>query len=206
MTSDPASTAAVLSFLREADPAEVASTDTQGPAMVRTIVFTDIEGHTEMMQRLGDDKGREILREHERITRSALAGHGGGEVKTMGDGFLAIFSSAQRALNCAVALQQALSARPGERLSVRIGINAGEPIADESDLFGFSVIAAARIAAQAKGGEVLVSDVVRQLVAGKGFRFNDRGERELKGMPEPVHVWEWAWAELETPQEDATPN
>ncbi len=197
MTTDPASTTGLLMFLREVDPAEATSTDTQGPATVRTIVFTDIEGHTEMMQRLGDEKGREVLREHERITRSALAAHGGGEVKTMGDGFLASFASPQRALDCAIALQRAFAAEPGEPLSVRIGINAGEPIAEESDLFGSSVIAAARIAAQATGRQVLVSDVVRQLVAGKGFRFTDSGERVLKGMHEPVRVWELDWAGVE---------
>jgi adenylate cyclase len=76
---------------------------------------------------------------------------------------------------------------------VRIGINAGEPIAEDSDLFGSSVIAAARIAATAKGGQVLVSDVVRQLVAGKGFGFTDTGEHTLKGLDEPVRVWELDW-------------
>src|SRR5262249_26046724 len=153
-----------------------------------------------MMQRLGDVKGREVLREHERLTREALATHGGTEVKTMGDGFMASFGSAQKAVECAIALQRAITqtgkqankvaAEPTSDgrfpISVRIGINAGEPIAEDDDLFGASVILAARTAAKANGGEILVTDVVRQLVAGKGFAFADRGEAEMKGFEEPV--------------------
>jgi class 3 adenylate cyclase len=78
---------------------------------------------------------------------------------------------------------------------VRIGLNAGEPIAEDDDLFGHAVIVAARIAAQANGGEILVSDVVRQLVAGKGFMFADRGEHGLKGFEDPVRVYEVRWGE-----------
>jgi len=88
--------------------------------------------------------------------------------------------------------------RADATIRVRIGLNAGEPIAEDdpdgrSDLFGTAVIVAARIAAQAHGGEILVSDVVRQLVAGKGFRFNDRGEHALKGFEDPVRVYEVLW-------------
>jgi class 3 adenylate cyclase len=94
-------------------------------------------------------------------------------------------------------LQRTFSAHPGEPLSVRIGINAGEPVEDDSDIFGSSVIAAARIGAQADGGQILGSDVVRQLVAGKGFVFDDLEELDLKGMDEPVRVWELEWAEAD---------
>ncbi len=92
-------------------------------------------------------------------------------------------------------MRQAFHSQPGEPLSVRIGINAGEPIAEDSDLFGSSVITAARIASNARGRQVLVSDVVRQLVAGKWFRFNDTGDQVLKGISEPVRVWELDWAD-----------
>jgi class 3 adenylate cyclase len=157
----------------------------------RTILFSDLEGHTAIMSRLGDAKGRELLREHERLTREALQAHSGTEVKSMGDGFMASFGSAQSALDCARAIQAAF-AEPvlGEALKVRIGVNAGEPVADGDDLFGASVIAAARIAARAEGGQVLVANVMRELVAGKGFLFHDTGEHELKGLEEPVRVWE----------------
>lgn len=166
----------------------------EAQADVHTILFTDIEGSTALTDRLGDAKARELFREHERITREVLASHGGTEVKTMGDGFMASFGSASRAVECAVALQRAFAERSGdEEIRVRIGLNAGEPIAEDEDLFGTAVIVAARIAAQAGGGEILVADVVRQLVAGKGFLFNDRGETELRGLEDPVRVYEVGW-------------
>ena len=167
---------------------------------LRTILFTDVEEHTSMMHRLGDERGRALLREHERLTREALAEHGGSEVKTMGDGFMVSFHSAQRALDCAIALQQSLATHNGssdETIRVRIGINAGEPISEDGDLFGASVIAAARIAAKAKGGEILAANVVRELVAGKGFLFADRGLMELRGFDDPVKIFEVNWMEEE---------
>ncbi len=170
----------------------------------------DIVGHTEMMSRLGDERGRAVLREHERITREVLAAHGGTEVKTMGDGFMASFGSLTKAVECAVALQRAFDERnrgvgaglttsegvagsprakpaPTEPLSVRVGLNAGEPIEEEGpdgqrDLFGATVILASRIAARAEGGEILVADTVRGLCSGKGFLFADRGEFAAKGF------------------------
>ena len=181
------------------EPATPASAKTRREApAVRTILFTDIEGHTQMMQRLGDAKGRAVLREHERLTREALAAHGGAEVKTMSDGFMASFGSAQKALECVAALQRAFVLRQAqderiEPLRIRVGVNAGEPIAEDDDLFGSSVILAARTASQAQGGEVLVTDVVRQLVAGKGFAFADRGEVMLRGFEDPVRLYELRW-------------
>ena len=188
----PNVTAEVRRFLADLESRSAATGEE--PGVFRTLLFTDLEGHTAMMSRLGDAKGREVLREHERITREALAAHGGQEIKTMGDGFMASFGSAQRALDCAVALQRAVAEGiGGEALRIRAGINAGEPIAEDDDLFGSSVIAAARIAGKASGGQVLVSDVVRQLVAGKGFLFSDAGIQELKGLEEPVRLWELRW-------------
>jgi class 3 adenylate cyclase len=172
---------------------------------LRTILFTDLVGHTEMMQRLGDEKGREVLREYERMTREVLKAHGGTEVKTMGDGFLASFGSVTKAVECAVALQKAFdehntgvdqgaaSSAPTEALSVRVGLNAGEPIEEDGDLFGSTVILAARIAAAAQGGEVLASMAVRELCAGKGFAFADRGEQAMRGFEDPVRVFEVSW-------------
>jgi class 3 adenylate cyclase len=151
-----------------------------------------------MMQRLGDDKGRAVLREHERITREALKAHGGTEVKTMGDGFMACFSSATRALECAIAMQRAFADHnesAEEQIRVRIGLNAGEPIAEDQDLFGTAVIMAARIAAKAEGGEILASNVVRELLAGKGFLFSDRGDVILRGFEDPVRLYDVRWGE-----------
>ena len=144
-----------------------------------------------------------MLREHERIVREALRAHGGSEVKAMGDGFMASFGSASQALKCAVAMQKAIAAwnaaRPStgsgraEEIKVRIGLNAGEPIAEAADLFGTAVNLAARIAAQAAGGEILVANVVRELAAGKGFLFADRGEVALRGFEDPVRLYEVRW-------------
>jgi class 3 adenylate cyclase len=186
-----------LAFLSAADLSKAPKRFAASPAAFRTILFTDLEAHTAMMHRLGDAKGREVLREHERISREALRAHGGTEVKTIGDSFMASFPSAQKAVECAIALQRAFEASEcaGERLRVRVGINAGEPIAEEDDLFGSSVILASRTKEKAAGGEIFVTDVVRQLVSGKGFAFTDRGEMEMKGFEEPVRLYEVTWQE-----------
>ncbi len=163
---------------------------------VATILFTDLVGHTEMMSRLGDERGRDVLREHERITRDLLAANGGKEVKTMGDGFMASFTSVTKAVACAVALQKAFAERnegADEPMHIRIGLNAGEPIEEDGDLFGATVILAARLAAKADGGEILVSDVVRGLCSGKGFLFADRGDFVAKGFEEPVRIYDVSW-------------
>jgi class 3 adenylate cyclase len=157
------------------------------------ILFTDLVGHTEMMSRLGDEAGRAVLREHEDITRNVLKQYGGTEVKTMGDGFMASFGSVTKAVECAVALQRAFAEREGEPLAVRVGLNAGEPIEEDGDLFGATVILASRIAAKADAGEILVADTVRGLCSGKGFLFADRGDFVAKGFEEPVRVYEVSW-------------
>ena len=205
----------MIDFLDE-DPETRALPATAAPtassaATFRAVIFTDLVGHTEMMSRLGDEAGRAVLREHESITREVLAANGGTEVKTMGDGFMASFGSVTKAVECAVALQRAMSALtpdpspPPRRtagegqsafpLMVRVGLNAGEPIEEDGDLFGATVILASRIAAKAGGGEILVADTVRGLCSGKGFLFADRGEFVAKGFEEPVRVYEVRWQE-----------
>jgi len=165
-----------------------------------TILFTDVEGSTALTERLGDAGAREVLRQHERIVREALKAHSGSEVKTMGDGFMASFGSASQAVECAVTIQKAFAqwnagvgAHGHAPLQIRVGLNAGEPIAEGEDLFGTAVNLASRIASAAVGGEILASNVVRELVAGKGFLFNARGETELRGFEDPVRVYEVRW-------------
>ena len=168
------------------------------PGAFRTVLFTDVEGSTALTQRLGDAKARELLRDHERMVREALKAHGGSEVKTMGDGFMASFSSAPRALECAIAMQRAFAGRnesAEEQIKVRIGLNAGEPIAEDDDLFGTAVNLAARIAAQAQGGEILAPEAVRQIVAGKKFPFSDLGETALRGFKDRMHIYQVSWRE-----------
>ncbi len=195
--------AAVDEFLGVESRRTTAAGSSREAGALVTVLFTDVEGSTALTDRLGDAKARELLREHERITRDALKAHGGSEVKTMGDGFLASFSSATKALECAIAIQSSFAERnesAEEPIKVRIGLNAGEPIAEDdpsgrSDLFGTAVNMAARIAAKAEAGEILASNVVRELVAGKEFLFSDRGETELRGFEDPVRVYEVRWRE-----------
>jgi class 3 adenylate cyclase len=174
---------------------------------VRTVLFTDLVRHTEMMQRLGDARGRTVLREHERITRETLRTHGGEELKAMGDGFMASFSSVTQAMDCAIALQRAFagwnSDREGtggdaterELLDVRVGLDAGEPIEEDGDLFGSTVIMASRICAQAAGGEILIAEPLRHLLSGKSYVYADRGETMLKGFEDAVRLYEVRWTE-----------
>jgi class 3 adenylate cyclase len=192
----------VLDFLRpegEARPRaleEVVAAAAASIGGLRTVLFTDIVGHTEMMQRLGDTKGRDVLREHERITRETLAAHGGAEVKTMGDGFMASFGSVTAAVECAIALQCAFATHTEstpEPLHVRVGLNAGEPIEEDGDLFGATVILASRIAATAGAGEILIPEPVRHLLSGKSFVFSDRGEYAMKGFDDAVRLYEVRW-------------
>ncbi len=164
-----------------------------------TILFTDIEGSTALIERLGDAAAREVLRTYERLVRQALQANAGAEIKTTGDGFLASFSSALRALDCAIEIQRAVARlgaqTPSHALRLRIGVNAGEPVAEGDDLFGIAINVAARTAARAEPARILVTDVVRQLVAGKRFRFSDRGVAQLKGVDEPVRLHELDWSE-----------
>ncbi len=188
---------AIDDFLSEGEEAAPA-TPRLAADIVHTILFTDVEGSTALTERLGDAKARELLREHERITREALKAHGGSEVKTMGDGFMTSFGSATKALECAIAIQRAFAEHndsADEPIKVRIGLNAGEPIAEDEDLFGTTVNMAARICSKADGGQILAPIVVRELVAGKGFLLSDVGETELRGFEDPVRLYDVRWRE-----------
>jgi class 3 adenylate cyclase len=161
------------------------------PSGLVTILFTDIVGSTDLTQRVGDEKAQEALRRHNSVVRQALKDHGGTEIKHTGDGIMASFASGRRALDGAVAIQRALAEE--DTLLVRIGMNAGEPVAEEDDLFGTSVQLAARVCAKAEAGQILVSNVVRELTMGKGFLFADVGDVALKGFEDPVRLYEVRW-------------
>jgi class 3 adenylate cyclase/pimeloyl-ACP methyl ester carboxylesterase len=174
------------------------------PAGLVTILFTDMEGSTTLTQRLGDARAQEVLREHNAIIREALKAHAGSEIKHTGDGVMASFPTASGALECAIAVQQGFAERNSgvgargqaplpEPIRVRIGLNAGEPVAEEEDLFGTAVQLAARVCAQAEPGRILVPEGVRHLVAGKGFLFSDRGDVALRGFEDPVRLYELRW-------------
>ena len=156
---------------------------------VRAILFTDICNSTAMTQRLGDAGAMAVLREHDSLVRSALDAHGGREVKHMGDGIMASFSSVAASVDGALAMQDALRRRnQGAEVPIdlRIGIAAGEPVTDNEDLFGAAVQLAARLCAAAPPGGVMVSVAVRELCIGKPFRFEGVGPLELKGFAGPT--------------------
>ncbi len=176
-------------------PSEYPSAETAPVA----VLFTDVKSSTTLTGRLGDTGAQELLRVHNNIVREALRAHGGSEVKHTGDGIMASFSSATRAVQGAIAIQRALSQHnqtyPERPIRVRIGINAGEPVAEEDDLFGTAVQLARRICDRAEPSEILVSNVVRELAAGKGFLFANRGDAALRGFEDPVRLYEVRWAE-----------
>lgn len=165
----------------------------------RVIMFTDMEGSTALTQRLGDASAQELVRLHNIIVSEALDTYAGTRVKHTGDGIMASFLSASAAVECAIAIQRAFARHnetaPDQHVMVRIGVNAGEPVVEGDDLFGTAVQLASRVCARAQPGDVLTTDVVRQLVAGKGFLFADHGEEELRGFEDPVRLYEVRWRE-----------
>jgi class 3 adenylate cyclase/pimeloyl-ACP methyl ester carboxylesterase len=182
-------------FLDEGRAAEPAAKRLEA-GDVHTILITDMEGSTTLTQRLGDAKAQEVLRTHNTIVRDALKAHSGSETKHTGDGIMASFASATRALECAIDIQRALASHnesAEEPIRVRISVNAGEPVAEEKDLFGTAVQLAARICTHAEPGQILVPIVVRELAAGKKFLFADRGEAVLRGFEDPVRLFEVRW-------------
>ena len=163
-----------------------------------TILFTDVERSTDLGSNSGDITTRSLMRTHDEIVRGCISEHSGREIKTLGDGFMIGFASARRAVSCAVAIQRALSkarSTDGRPLpNVRVGLNAGEVIHDDEDMFGTAVAAASRITAQAKGGQVLASGVVKALVGRlPGIEFRDAGTHELKGFDEEWELLEVVW-------------
>ena len=158
-----------------------------------TLMFSDMEGFTEMTERLGDLQAREVIRRHNRIVREQLAAHGGYEVELQGDGFLLAFNSARRALQCAVAIQREFEAHnldaPEQPIRVRIGLHTGEALRDAEKFFGRTVILASRIAAQADGGQILVSSLLKELTRSLGdMRFGEARTVALKGIAEPQEL------------------
>ncbi len=183
-------------FLDEGrSPAAAVEPSTAGGLV--TILFTDIEGSTTLTQRLGDAKAQDLLRTHNSIVREALKATGGSETKHTGDGIMASFPSASKALEAAVAIQRAFADHNSDDreppIRVRIGLNAGEPVAEDDDIFGTAVQLAARVCAEAEPEQILASNVVQELAAGKGFDFVDQGEASLKGFDKPARLHEVQW-------------
>lgn len=152
---------------------------------VRAVLFTDICGSTALTQELGDDGGTELVREHDRVVRGALGGHGGREVKHTGDGIMASFTSVSAAVEAAIEVQVALAERnqaAATPIDVRIGIAAGEPVTEDGDLFGATVQLASRLCSCSEPGAITVSLAVRELCIGKRLRFDEGRSVEMKGF------------------------
>jgi predicted ATPase/class 3 adenylate cyclase len=166
-------------------------------AQTLTFLFTDIEGSTAMLRRLGDEYAQ-VLADHHRLIRDALAAHDGQEVDTQGDGFFAVFSSARACVSAAIAMQRALLgyAWPaGEAVHVRMGIHSGEASRTAAGLVGFDVHRAARIAAAAHGGQVVLSATTAALVRDSlpdGARLKDLGAHRLKDLGRPEQIFQLA--------------
>ncbi len=169
-------------------------------ATTATILFSDLVGSTELMQRAGDEDAQRLFKAHYQLLRDAVSQHGGAEVKSLGDGLMVAFGSAADAVRCAIAMQQ-MSRRPvnGERVAIRIGLNAGDALRDEGDYFGTSVVTARRLCDRAGPGQILCSAVVEGLLAGRqAFSFRHIGDLELKGLTTPVAACEVSY-ETEQP-------
>jgi class 3 adenylate cyclase len=163
-----------------------------------TILFTDIEDSTALANVLGDERALDIIRDHNSIVRACIEGNGGFEVKTQGDGFMVAFPSARGAILCAVDIQRAIAQYNRQRsqrdILVRIGVNTGDTLRHEEDFFGVAVNLAARIAARARGGQILVSGLVRGLAGPvRGITYVPRGRIEARGFAYRFRVYEVLW-------------
>ena len=165
-----------------------------------TVLFTDLVGSTELASSLAPDAADEVRRTHFSALRQTIAASGGTEVKNLGDGLMVVFPIASAALNCGVAMQQAVhrdnqgSERP---LGLRVGLSAGEATREADDFFGDPVIEAARLCAKADSGQILVTDVVRANAGRRSTHaFTSLGELELKGLPDPIETLAVSWEPL----------
>jgi class 3 adenylate cyclase len=159
---------------------------TEHQRVVTTVLMSDIVNSTATAGRLGDGRWRQLLGEHDRLVRQLLDRFGGHEVNTTGDGFITTFQSAVAALRCAAAMRDGVRALG---LEVRVGVNTGEVELVENDVRGVTVHAAARIMALAGPSEVLTSELTRNLVAGSGLTFEERGAHDVKGFDQPITVY-----------------
>ena len=165
-----------------------------------TILFCDMVDYAGMTERLGDQASRQLLRDHHRIVRDAIARHGGREISVQGDGFMVAFGGVARALRCAIDIQRAVLAYvpddEGETIAVHIGVHTGAAVDEGDDYLGHTVIVASRLADAAGAGEVLVSSLSEQLVQGSGeFTFDGHRETRLKGMERAQSSATLAWTE-----------
>lgn len=172
---------------------------TQAGPRIQTVLFTDMVGSTDMTQARGDQAAQHIVRRHNSIVRGALSEFSGKEIKHTGDGIMAAFASAANGVEACIAIQKAIAKHnennPEQELHLRIGINAGEPIEEEDDLFGSTVQLAARVCAKTGTDEIYCTNVVRELSAGnRELVFVEKGMFEMKGFKDPIALFQVTWS------------
>jgi class 3 adenylate cyclase len=160
--------------------------DNEADRVLATVMFTDIVGSTEHASRLGDGRWRQLLDEHNDVVRQAILRWRGTEIKSIGDGFLATFDGPARAVRCA---QEIVEETAPLGLDVRTGLHTGECELVGGDVAGMAVHIGARVMAEAAPGEVLASSTVKDLVVGSELRFEDRGQRALRGVPDEWRLY-----------------
>ena len=164
-----------------------------------TVLFTDIVGSTEMTQTLGDAGAQQVLRTHNQIVRDSLAAFGGKEVKHTGDGIMACFATTSNGIDASIMMQRHVSnhnaINPDLPLHIKIGLNAGELIFEDNDLYGTAVQLAARIVDKAQADQILVSETVRGICAGKPFIFREFDSVTMKGFRHDIALHEIVWSE-----------
>ncbi len=164
---------------------------------IMTVMFTDMVGSTDLTQAQGDKAAQNIVRRHNTIVRNALAQYQGKEIKHTGDGIMASFTSSASGVEAAVVIQQHIAKHnaqhPDQPLHIRIGINAGEPIEEEEDLFGSTVQLAARVCARCDTDGILITNVVKELASGRSLRFTSIGGQDLKGFKEQIVLFRVDW-------------
>ena len=176
--------AAVRSSIEDlADWAEVERPDLArlAPSGKVVIMFSDIEESTALNERIGDRAWVRLISSHDKLVRKHVKNHSGHVVKSQGDGFMIAFAQPEQAVRCSIEVQRSLRKRPNG-IRVRIGVHMGKSVRRGDDLFGRNVAMAARVAAQANGGEILVSSVVRDALIDQDIAFDDGRTVELKGF------------------------
>jgi class 3 adenylate cyclase len=192
-----ASLAAIVSAVDAQPPDYRTQTSPEG---MLTVVFTDLEGSTEMLELLGENRWLEVMVEHNRLIRECVTAHGGEVVESQGDGFMITFASATAALRCAVETQRILARynaeNPAQRLQVRIGMHTGNVFQADQDFLGRAVVLAARITGRARGGEILVSEACRAYTRRLGgWHYGEPAELTLKGLASVERVYSLQWAQ-----------
>jgi class 3 adenylate cyclase len=200
LTVTPAETSPSLAaIVATVDPEVVGVRDQTSPEGMVTIVFTDLEESTAMLERLGEERWLDLMATHNRLVRNSVAEHSGEVVKSQGDGFMLAFASASASLAWAVRIQRILAryntTHPDQPLRMRIGAHTGNIFQAESDYLGRAVVLAARITGRAVGGQILVSAACREYTKRAGsWRYGGPAELALKGLASVELVYSLEWA------------